>query len=66
MATEAQWASMGRELAKTLMRFARDRDDRDKKEIAAQHTTICAEYRRELDDQATQAADKANDDAQPE
>jgi hypothetical protein len=51
MATEAQWASMGRELAKTLMRFARDRDDRDKKEIAAQHTTICAEYRRELDEQ---------------
>ena len=51
MATEAQWASMGRELAKTLMRFARDRDDRDKKEIAAQHTSICAEYRRELDEQ---------------
>jgi len=51
MATEAQWASMGRELAKTLIRFARDRDDRDKKEIAAQHTTICAEYRRELDEQ---------------
>jgi hypothetical protein len=51
MATEAQWASMGRELAKTLMRFARDRDDRDKKEIAAQHTSICAAYRAELDEQ---------------
>ena len=62
MSTDAEWAAMGRELAKTLIRFAHDRDDRDKKAIAEQHTAICAEYRRELYEQA----DKANDDAQPE
>ena len=66
MSTDAEWAAMGRELAKTLIRFAHDRDDREKKAIAEQHTAICAEYRRELGEQATQAADKANDDAQPE
>jgi hypothetical protein len=62
MSTDAEWAAMGRELARTLIRFAHDRDDRDKKAIAEQHTAICAEYRHELYEQA----DKANDEAQPE
>ena len=63
MSTDAEWAAMGRELAKTLIRFAHDRDDRDKKAVAELHTTIGAEYRRELD---AQPPDDGGADAQPE
>ena len=45
---EQQYIAFGRDLADTLMRYARERRDEDKKFIAALHHDLCVLRRAEI------------------
>jgi hypothetical protein len=68
MGTDAEWAARGREMAKVLRRWARDRRPDDAKEAAALQSEMCREHERE--ERAAAAAKKAaqegEGDARPE
>lgn len=46
---DSEMARIGRELADTLHRFARERDDASKKQISALHVELCVARRAELE-----------------
>ena len=49
-------AHIGRELAHSLMRFAKERDSQSKKDLAELHTRLCHAVRAEAADDAAEAA----------
>lgn len=53
--TDASVARIGRALAETLRSFARERREDDRKQIAALHAELCAEYRAEIEESAHDA-----------
>jgi ribonuclease D len=57
--SDKQLAAIARNLAKTLIRFARERDEPGRKEITILQTELCAVYRAELEQQ--QVAEPAPD-----
>jgi hypothetical protein len=54
---DAAMAALARRLGATLIRFARDRRDDDKKQIAVLHTELCAAYRAEIHAEIAETAE---------
>jgi hypothetical protein len=52
--SDANLAAIARDLAKALTKYARERDPMVQKDIARLHTELCAAYRDELADTASE------------
>jgi hypothetical protein len=57
MASDARLAALARKLGVTLIRFAYDRRDDDRKQIAVLHTELCAMVRTEAEQLHADAKD---------